>query len=153
LDKHFAFIEPIKLDEDPINLDVPDLEKALDSRDDSFRSKTIDFLKNNLKEHQEKLGNRQYADQPDKLINKAIEAVKVAQTNKNVGKDNVIDKVEELNDITVEIMRKRSPITLLRHINDLLDSLDAELLTENKESIEAELKKIQKIAYKLGKEI
>jgi hypothetical protein len=152
-DKHFAFIEPIKLDEDPINLDVPDLEKALDSRDDSFRSKTIDFLKNNLKEHQEKLGNRQYADQPDKLINKAIEAVKVAQTNKNVGKDNVIDKVEELNDITVEIMRKRSPITLLRHINDLLDSLDAELLTENKESIEAELKKIQKIAYKLGKEI
>lgn len=152
-DKHFAFIEPIKLEEDPISLDVPDLEKALDSRDDTFRSKTLDFLKSNVKEHQEKLGNRQYADQPDKLINKAIEAVKVAQTNKNVGKDNVIDKVEELNEITVEIMRKRSPITLLRHINNLLTSINAELLTEDKENIEAELKKIQSTAYQLGKEI
>lgn len=152
-DKHFKYIEPIKLDEDPIKLDVPDLEKALDSRDDTFREETIKFLQDNVKEHQEKLGNRKYADQPDKLISKAIEAVKVAKTNKNVGKENVIDKVEELNDLTLEIMRKRSPVTLLRQINDLLDSIDIESLTDDKESIEAELKKIQHRAYHIGKGI
>lgn len=152
-DKHFGFVEPIKREEDPIKLEVPDLEKSLNSRDETFKDNTMEFLKNNVKEHQEKLGNRQYADQPDKLISKAIEAVKVAQTNKNVGRDNVIDKVEELNDITLSIMRKRSPITLLRHINDLLNSIDSELLAENKDDIEAELKRIQSRAYQLGKEI
>ncbi len=152
-EKHLQFIEPIKLDEDPIKLDVPDLEKSLKSRDDTFKSKTIDFLKTNVKEHQEKLGNRQYADQPDKLISKAIEAVKVAKTNKNVGKDEVIDKLEELNDLTLEIMRKRSPVTLLRQINELLESVDVELLSEDKEGVEAELKKIQRQAYQLGKRI
>lgn len=152
-DKHFSFIEPIKLNEAPINLDVPDLKITLEDRDQKFSKKTIDFLQNNVKEHQDNLGNRRYADQPDKLIAKAIEAVKVAQTNKNVGRDNVIDKVEELNDITVEIMRKRSPVALLRYINDLLSSIDVELLTEDKEKIEAELKKIQSVAYKLNKEI
>lgn len=152
-EKHFKFIEPIKLDEDPIKLDVPDLEKSLDSRDEVFKEKTIDYLKSNVKEHQEKLGNRQYADQPDKLITKAIEAVKVAQTNKNVGKDNVIDKVEELTDLTLGIMRKQSPVTLLRQINDWLDSIDPDSLAEDKERVEAELKKIQSRAYQLNKGI
>lgn len=152
-DKHFKYIDPIKLDEDPIKLDVPDLEKALDSRDDTFRKTTIDFLKTNVKDHQDKLGDRQYANQPDKLITRAIEAVKVAKTNKNVGKENVIDKVEELNDLTLEIMRKKSPVTLLRQINHLLDSIDLDSLTDDKESIEAELKKIQHRAYHIGKGI
>lgn len=152
-EKHIEFIEPVKSNEDPIKVDVPDLEKSLKSRDDTFSSNTIDFLKANVKEHQEKLGNRQYADRPDKLISKAIEAVKVAQTNKNIGKDEVIDKVEELNDLTLEIMRKRSPVTLLRQINNLLESVDVELLSEDKEGIEAELKKIQSQAYQLGKRI
>lgn len=151
--KHFSFIEPIKLDEDPINLDVLDLEKSLDSRDVAFRQKTIEFLKANVKEHQENLGNRQYADRPDKLISKAIEAVKVAQANKNVGNGNTIEKVEELNSLTQEIMRKRSPISLLRQINSLLDSIDVESLTEDKLNIEIELKKIQSRAYNIGKGI
>lgn len=152
-DKHFKFIEPVIRSEDSIRTDVPDLKKLLDSRDATFRTNTIDFLKNNLKENQEKLGNRQHADQPDKLITKAIEAVKVAQTNKNIGNKDVIDKVEELNDITLEIMRKKSPVTLLGQINDLLDSIDVESLTDNKESIKIELKKIQSRAYQIGKGI
>jgi hypothetical protein len=150
-EKHLKFVEPIKLEEDPIKLDVPDLEKSLKSRDDTFKEMTIEFLKSNVKEHQEKLGNRQYADQPDKLISKAIEAVKVAKTNKNVGKDNVIDKVEELNDLTLEIMRKRSPVTLLHQINDLLNSIEAGSLTDDEESIKAELKEIQRRAYQIEK--
>lgn len=151
--KHFGFIEPIKLDEDPISLNVPNLETTLKSRDDTFKAKTIDFLQTNLKEHQDKLGYRRHVDQPGKLITKAIEIVKVAQTNKNVGNDNVMDKIEELNGRVVEIMGKRSPLTLLRHINDLLSSIDLELITGDKEKIEAELKKIQSVAYKLCKEI
>jgi hypothetical protein len=152
-DKHFKFIEPIKFDEEPIKLDVPDLEKSLNSRDVAFKQKAIDFLKANVKDHQDNLGNRQYADKPDKLISRAIEAVKVAQTNKNVGKDNVIDKVEELNNLTLEIMRKRSPVALLRQVNDLLDSIDVESITEDRESIQAELKKIQSSAYHISKGI
>lgn len=151
--KHLDTIEPIKLEEDAIRIDVPDLEKLLKSRDGTFRENTIGFLKSNLKEHQEKLGNRQYADQPDKLISKAIEAVKVAQTNKNVGKDNVIDKVEELTDLTLSIMRKQSPISLLRQINDWLSSIDPDMLSDDKESIQAELKKISSRSYQLGKEM
>lgn len=150
---HFKIIDPIKLEEDRIDVNVPDLEKSLKSRDALFSEKTIDFLFENFDNHREKLGNQKYADEPEKLVSKAIDAIKIAQTNKNVGKDDVLGKVEELNDLTLEIMRKRSPITLLRKINDLLDSIDTELLSDNKEGVEAELKKIQSRAYQIGKEI
>jgi hypothetical protein len=152
-DKHLSFIEPIKRDESPIKLDVPDLEKSLESRDAVFRKKTLEFLEANVKEHQERLGYRKYSDQPDKLITKAIDAVKVAKTNKNVSNDNVIDKVEELTDLALGIMRKQSPVTLLRQINDWLDSIEPNSLSDNQEAVEAELKKIQSRAYKLGKEM
>lgn len=152
-DKHFNFIETVRRDEDPVNLDVPDLEKSLNSRDETFKENTIEPFKVNVREHQENLGNRQHANQPEKLITKAIEAVKVAQANKNVGNEEVINKVEELNHITLEIMQRRSPFALLEHINELLNNIDAELITENKDKIEVELKKIQSRAYQIGKDI
>lgn len=150
---HFKNIDPIKMEEDRVDVNVPDLEKSLKSRDALFSEKTIDFLVENFESHREKLGNQKYADEPEKLVSKAIDAIKIAQTNKNVGKEGVIGKVEELNDLTLEIMRKRSPVTLLRQINDLLDSIDIDLLADNKEGVEAELKKIQSRAYQIGKEI
>lgn len=152
-EKHFKAIDPIRLEEDRVDTSVPDLEKSLKSRDALFAENTIDFLLENFDVHREKLGNQKYADEPDKLVTKAIDAIKVARTNKNVGKDNVIDKIEELNDLTLELMRKRSPITLLRQINDLLESIDIESLADNRDSVEAELKKIQSNAYRIGKEI
>lgn len=150
---HFKGIDPIRLEEERIDVNVPDLEKSLKSRDALFSEKTIDFLVENFDNHREKLGNQKYADEPEKLVSKAIDAIKIAQTNKNVGKSDVINKVEELNDLTLEIMRKRSPVTLLRQINELLDSIDEDSLSQEKEGVEAELKKIQSRAYYLGKGI
>jgi hypothetical protein len=152
-DKHFKNIEPIKLEEDPISLDVPNLENALNSRDDLFAKKTIDLLNENLEDHKDRIGNQKYANEPDKLIARAIDAAKVAQANKNIGREDVLNKVEELNDITVSIMRKKSPVSLLKHINDLLASIDAETINEDKESVESELKEIQRKAYQLSKDI
>ena len=151
--KHLQSIGPIKSEEEPIHMDSLDLEKSLKDRDVRFRGRVIDLLKANVKEHQEKLGNRQYADQPDKLISKAIEAVKVAQANKNVGKEEVLDKVDELSDLTLSIMRKQSPVMLLREINTWLESIAADSLGEDKESARAELKKIQSTAYHLDKDM
>lgn len=151
--KHLEKLEPIKLDEEPINFDVLNLELNLKERDGKFRDETIDLLKYNLKDHQEKLGNQQYANQPEKLISKAIDAVKVAQTNKNAAQNNVVDKVEELADLTLGMMRKQSPVTLLRQINEWLDSIDPSALIDDKENIEIELKKIQSRAYQISKDV
>ena len=113
---------------------------------------TMDFLVENFDNHREKLGNQRYANEPEKLVSKAIDAIKIAQINKNIGKNNVIDKVEELNDLTIGIMKKQSPIAMLRHINHLLENVDLEM-EKDKDSVGVELKKIQSRAYKLGKEM
>ena len=152
-EQHFKFIDPIKIEEEPINFDVPDLEKSLESRDSAFAEKTINFLTENLEDHRGKLGNQKYANEPDKLLARAIDAAKVARANKNVGRDDVLDKVEELNDITVSIMRKKSPLILLKHINDLLSSVNPDSIDTSKEDIEEELRKIQHTAYKLSKDL
>jgi hypothetical protein len=152
-EKHFKYIDPIKIEEEPIKLDLPDLEKNLASRDSLFSEKTINFLIDNLDDHKGSLGNQKHANEPEKLLVKAIDAIKVAQANKNVGSDDVLDKVEELNDITVSIMRKKSPVTLLKHINDLLSSINPGSIDSGKEDIEEELRKIQHTAYKLSKDL
>ena len=153
-DIHFRNIDPIKLAEDPIRLEgAIDLEKSLNSRDDMYRAKSIKLLTDNLVNHKDNIGNQKYADEPEKLIIKAIDATKVAQFNKNVGRDEVMNKVEELNDITVSIMRKKAPVALLRYINSLLSSIDAEACGDNKFDVETELKNIQREAYRLSKDI
>ena len=149
---HFNKMEAIKRAEDRIDMNVPNLEKTLKSRDALFSEMAMDFLVENFDNHREKLGNQRYANEPEKLVGKAIDAIKIAQSNKNIGKSNVIDKVEELNDLTIGIMKKQSPIAMLRHINYLLENVDLEMEID-KDSVGVELKKIQSRAYKLGKEM
>lgn len=151
---HFRNIEPIKFEEDPIKFEnAIDLEKSLNSRDGLYKLAAIDLLTENLVNHRDSLGNQKYANEPEKLISKAIDAAKVAQSNKNIGRDGVMEKVEELNDITVSIMRKKAPAALLRYVTSLLTSIDAETCGEDKSDIETELKNIQREAYRLSKEI
>lgn len=152
--QHFKNIDPInKFADELIYTDVPNLEKTLKARDADFANKTINLLQDNLEHYRERLGNQRYSNEPDKLISKAIDAVKVAQANKNVGHNDVLNKVEELNDITVSIMRKKSPISLLRHINSLLKSVEPDSVGDNNDDIITELKNIQHTAYQLSKDI
>jgi len=152
-DKHFRNIDPIRRDEEPINLDSPDLEKALNSRDAAFRDATLALLKDNLDEHTQRIGNQKNVNEPEKLISRAIDATIVASTNKNIAKEDVLDKVEQLNDITVSIMRRKSPISLLKYITKLLTSLKGTDCEGNKTDIENELKNIQHEAYRIGKDM
>ena len=85
-------MEAIKRAEDRIDMNVPNLEKTLKSRDALFSEMAMDFLVENFDNYREKLGNQRYANEPEKLVSKAIDAIKIAQINKNIGKNNVIDK-------------------------------------------------------------
>lgn len=152
-EKHFKNIQPIYDNEDSINIDSPDLEKTLKSRDGNFIAKAKPLLEENLKEHEQLIYNQKHKDEPEKLLKKSIDALVVAKNNKNHQKPEVLDQVEQANQITIDMLQEKSPKRVLRRIYDMIISVKVENEKEDKEELLEYVKNIEKEAYQLEKEI
>ncbi len=153
-DKHFEFIQEIKDSESKIDLNVPDVEKSLKSRDNKFKVDSLDYLQENLDNQRSRLANKKYRDEPSKLVSKALDAIEIASSNKNLSNQETVDKIEKLNTITTNLLKQKSITKLLDHIYSLLDGLDFSGINDNDlDGIESKLISIQKLAYKYSKEI
>ena len=152
-DNHFKNIEPILDSEDEINFDSPDLWKTLKSRDNLYIEKALSLLTDNLKDHEQLIYNQKHKSEPDKLIKKSIDAVNAVKDNSDIKKQDVIEKVEELHQITSDILIKKSPVDALKHIYNLLLSIQVGKNNLDREEFLEYATNISKEAYKLQKEI
>ena len=154
-DAHFKNIEPIKcsLKEVPPDVAPSELAKALVAWENEFSERAMDLLKDNLKNHEEKLCNQQHKNKPEKLVQKAIDAVAVVKNNKHI--QNSLEQVQELNELTTNILKKRSPHMYLKQILELLYSIDIknDEVSNKKEDLLKTITEISREAYKLQKEI
>jgi hypothetical protein len=101
------------------------------------------------------LYNKRHKNEPEKLVTKSIESLNVARTNDNIQSVSTLKKVEELNAITEAILKKNSPIGLLKRICALIQDvqIDSSFSKDEKEQCLEFLKDISSHAYRLGKDI
>jgi len=153
-DKHFENIESIYDKEDNINLDSENLTAYLNSRDDKFKDKAQKLLKDNFDVHITKLKNQQSKDEPVKLINRAIDNISaINKRSENFKKPEVLNQVEQLNQITTEMLQKESPKKVLKQILDLILEVEIKKNFKDKSKLLEYIKSIEKEAYQLEKKI
>lgn len=151
-DTHFDRIIPIQDSEEKINFGSLDLKSTLDDRDNKYTSNSSELLKINLENHETKIWNQKNKDQPIVLVNKAIDAISVAKINKNSNNEDVIDKVEILDNLIESMMLKKSTKSVFKKILNLLESVELnKIWMDEKEEILTYIKEIQSSAYHIWK--
>lgn len=147
-----------QITESEIDYNSSNLSKHLDDRDSKFFEKTIlnekiSFLEENLKKHEEKLGYNRASEEPQKLVDKALDAINAIKTgHKSFARKEVQVQVEALGNKVFNMLQKKSPSMVLSHIIEQLDEIDIESIPDNeKDETHEKLKKIQKIGYELNR--
>jgi len=146
-------IEEVEIDYNSTNLN-----QHLNDRDSKFVESTkLDgknsFLEDNIKVHEEKLGYNRASDEPQKLVDKALDALNAIKTgHKSFANKTVQKQVEELGNKVFGMLQQRSPTKILSHIIGLLESLELKNIPEvEHEEIHDKLKKIQQLGYQITK--
>ncbi len=151
-DNHFDKIQPIKDSEDKINFDSLDLTSSLNDRDNKFSNAARTILFGGFKDALSELYNVRHEGEPDKLIKNAVRATTTAVMNQNITKPEVIESLKELHEVTIKALSK-TPKELLETVIKTLKSIDDVTSVEDKGSFLDLLKKIQRNAFQLEKEI
>jgi hypothetical protein len=146
--------------EDPIDHSSNNLEKHLNSRDNTFfenskfGGKESKFLEN-LNEHKELVRYNQAADQPEKLVRKATSAFEAIKTgHSSFAKSEVQDLVKELGEKIFASLKENSPSRVLSHVIELLESIDIEEIPESEfDDVFAKTKRIQQLGYQINKSL
>lgn len=151
--------EKIKLiTESEIDYNSSNLNKHLDDRDNKFFESTKlggneSFLVENIEEHKQKLGYNRAAEEPEKLVNKANDALNAIKTgHKSFAKKEVQLKIEELGTKVFNMLQKKSPSLALSNIITQLEEIDVENIPSDEiDETHEKLKKIQKLGYELNR--
>lgn len=160
VDKHFHITDQILPNEQPINYDAKDLDSHLRERNNQFYEsskfgKEESAFIENLNEHKQMLGNNQAANEPEKLITRALQTFEAINKNhSSFAKPEVQERVRKLSESIFNSMTDKSPLSTIKHIVELLNSIDIENLKEDEvEEFKSSCKEIQKACYRLDKEI
>jgi len=150
-----------KLENEPeIDFNSNDLKRHLDERDklyfesSKFDGESSDFLEN-LRDNKQNIYYNKEAEAPEKLIKKSSQAFTAIKKNhKAYSQPAVQTLVEELANQVTTALKDKSPVRLLNHIIRLFESVEVENIPEAEiEAVERQAKIIQKIAYKITKNI
>lgn len=141
--------------EPKIDYNVINLEAHLNSIDSDFKNKIGLLLDENVDNHYQKLRNKQSQDEPEKLINKALDSFNsINKNNKNFTSKPVQNLVEELGNKVIDSMQKKSPSRVLAHIIKLLEDIDLTKIPENEiEEMREKANKINQISYQIKRNI
>lgn len=147
-----------QITESEIDYNSSNLSKHLDDRDSKFFEKTIlnekiSFLEENLKKHEEKLGYNRASEEPQKLVDKALDAINAIKTgHKSFARKEVQVQVEALGTKVFNMLQRKSTSMVLSHIIEQLNEIDINSIPDNEiDEIREKLKKIQKIGYELNR--
>lgn len=149
-----------KIEEIPIDYTSTNLNQHLNDRDAKFLENTViegkkSFLEENIKIHEEKLGYNRASDEPQKLVDKAYDALSAIKTrHKSFSNNEVQDQMEELAKKVFSMLPQRSPGRILSHIITLLEEFDVKNIDEKDVAeIEEKTKRIQKLGYEINKQL
>lgn len=148
------------IQESKIDFNSKNLNKHLDDRDSKFVESTklnskVSFLEDNITIHQERLGNNRASGEPQKLVEKALDALSAIKTgHKSFAGNEVQTKVEILAKKVFSMLPQKSPSKILSHIITLLEEFDITKIPETeKREIQEKTKKIQKLGYEINKQL
>ncbi len=155
---HTERIKNIK--ESEIDYNSSNLNKHLDDRDSKFFESTKlngkeSFLVENIKIHEEKLGYNRASDEPQKLVDKALDALNAIRTNhKSFARTEVQKQVGELGNKVFSMLQQKSPSLLLSHIIEQLESIEVSTIPESeKEDVLVKTKRVQQLGYQISKKL
>ena len=156
-ENHFSVVGPAidKIDaEYPIAYDSENIEASLSNRDSKYRDEVLDNLTRNIEEHQTVLGYAKAADRPLDLVNSARKAIEsIDQKHKAFSAPGVVSQIEMLIEKLMGMLKKKSPEQTLSLVFDLLNNVELEHESTDKEAMFAKLKEISKLAYQMEKTI
>jgi hypothetical protein len=148
------------IQESEIDYNSANLNKHLDDRDSKFLESTKingneSFLVENIRLHEEKLGYNRAADEPQKLVSKALDALNAIKINHRAfAKREVQKQVGQLAKKVFGMLQQKTPFLILDHIIEQLESMDlTKLSDEEKDGIILRAKRIQQIGYQIIKNL
>lgn len=148
----FPALEKIE-NEMPVDYDSKKLEIHLSARDSKYRDITIDDLDKNIRVHSGYLALNRAADKPMELISNAKKAMEtINQQHKTFSEPEVQNQIEELNKLTINMLKSKSPERLLSRIIHLLKSVNIDS-PEFKEELLAKVVQINKISFEMKKRL
>ncbi|MEO6536199.1 MAG: hypothetical protein ABIT47_00770 [Candidatus Paceibacterota bacterium] len=154
---HFAAVTPAieKIDfEYPIDYNSENIEASLSNRDAKFRDEVLDVLTKNIEEHVTDLGYAEAADKPLKLVSNARKAIEsIDQKHKAFSAPEVIEQVEELIQTLIGMLKKKSPEETVSLVANLLESLELNSGSIDKEGMLEKVKEISRLAYQIEKDV
>lgn len=158
-DFHFKHVDPIKDNEGKIKFQTDNLEVYLNDRDRKFLEQTRNdqgksFLDENIEIHSRQISNKKSANEPLKLVSGAIDSLDaINQHHPAFSANDVMKKIEAINEKTAQMLKKNSPASLLSHVISLLKSINFDGSKNLKDELLSKVKDIEKIAYKIEKDI
>lgn len=158
-DFHFSNIGPIRDAEGKIDFSSQNLTAYLNDRDEKFFDKCKNgngksYFDENIEAHWQQLQYRKAHNEPAKLVTSAIDALgAIDQRHKAFSAPDVMEKVEKINALVTTMLNGNAPDRLLGQALHLLSSIKLDEAKEVKEDLLLKIKEIEKISYRLEKEI
>jgi len=138
----------------PIDYNSDNIEASLSNRDSQFRDVVLEKLKDNIEKHITDLRYSRATDKPLELVGDAKKAVDaIDQTNKAFSKPQVIEKIEELIQKLMGMIKKKAPAQVLSIVAKLLGDIDLNSNEIDKMEFLNRIKDIEKIAYQMEKDV
>jgi len=157
--RDFHFSRKKEIHEEKIDLNSPNLERHLNDRDNRFYELSKfgneeSFLKENGDNHYTWLRNKQSAGQPEKLLKNALRSLEsINQKHKSFKSPEVSRELKALNEFASKMLSNSSVDKLFSHIIELLEEIDLEKTSEDKDKLMEKAKTIQRIIYQMTKDI
>ena len=156
-ESHFAVVGPAieKIDaEYPIDYASESIEASLSNRDEKYRDEVVKELERNIDEHKTELDYAKAADSPLKLVKNAQTAIEsINQNHQAFSAPEVINQIERLIEKLMGLLKKKSPEKTLSLAFDLLNSVDMDHDSADKEAMFSKLKEISRLTYQMEKSI
>lgn len=154
---HFDTIPQIQAREEKIDYDSGNLQEHLNDRDNKYTKEALKYLEDNIAECTQQLGYLKAANEPRKLVESALDAItSINMKNENFRKEEVQDKVVELNRKTTELLEETSPARLFSRIIEMLESIQDSMDTntdEDRELLLHEITQINRLSYEIKKSL
>lgn len=133
------------------------MQEHLNDRDNKYTKEALKYLEDNIAECTQQLGYLKAANEPRKLVESALDAItSINMKNENFRKEEVQDKVVELNRKTTELLEETSPARLFSRIIEMLESIQDSMDTntdEDRELLLHEITQINRLSYEIKKSL